>query len=158
MGHYFLEFTRIARDKETSGLGLRQYKTEAWLQAELAAQLRWTGCYGLVPEVADDGERADLVIWPVEDPNRQVWVLLKSWQNSVQSGATEGQSLRSDVAWALKQDNRVAIALLPDGVERPEYTQTVLNAQPPPTCSWEVPFRDLDRTPRCVRVFCWYKG
>ncbi len=126
MGHYFLEFTRIARDKERLELGRRQYKTEKWLQAELIVRVRWTGCYGAVAEVAGEGSRTDLVVWPIDDTNRRVGLMLKCWQNSDQNATQEGPHLKRDVDWALAQDDRAAIALLPDEVLRRNYTQTVL--------------------------------
>ena len=66
LGNYFLEFTRIARDKPQLQMGsLQQFKTEKWLQAELAVRLRWTGCYGVVAEVAGKPFNSDLVVWPI---------------------------------------------------------------------------------------------
>ena len=158
MGHHFLEFTRIAGEKNRLGFGACQYKTEKWLQAELIVRLRWTGCYGAVAEVAGE-KRADLVVWPVEDANRYIGIMLKCWQNSAQNAKEEGRVLKKDVDWALAQGDRAAIALLPDEVQRGGYTQTVLNVVgEQPNLEWEVPFRDVDGPVRRVHVFSWYNA
>lgn len=173
MGRQFLEFTRVARDKEDLHLGICQWKTEKWLQAELIVRFRGTGCYGAVAEVskkhlvnvdravAEVGRKrlVDVVVWAVEDNKKRVGIMLKCWQNSAQPANDDGPALEKDVDWALEEVDRVAIALLPDEVQRGDYTDTVLNVvQEDPNMEWEVPFSDVNGVARCVRVFCWYKA
>ena len=111
---YFTHFGEIANaGHEVFGRKLRQYKTEKWLQAEIAVNLRERH-YDVGTEVPCGGCRCDIAI-SCRMGEEKAYLALKCFTWSGQSPHGDGKGLIEDIHWAFAEGqlNRVALAVLP---------------------------------------------
>ncbi len=153
---YFPKLAAIAEDKKRLFGATRQFKTEKWLEVELATGVRDKERFGCAAQVDVDGRQVDLVYWELKRPDKRVCVELKSYQDSGQSAGTDAPWLQNDANWALAGPERVALALLPGEGRGGHYTENMLEALPPPIDAWDVPLPDEDDQGAAVRVYIWY--